>query len=65
MDEAVDAVAGGEAFNQPFTVLVKPREKIGCHADVKRAVLAAGENVDKPLLLRLPPEPPNTELQSL
>jgi len=45
-DKAHDAVARGEFRTCARSVLMEPAGQIGCHADIKRAVLLRRKNVD-------------------
>ena len=46
MDEPGDAVAGGEAGDGAGAVFPQAFHQVGCHSDIERAVMAAGEDVD-------------------
>src|SRR3546814_5791687 len=54
-----------EAIERACSVLVQPLHEVRCHADIKGAMLAAGEDVDGGLALHSRSEEHTSELQSL
>ncbi len=53
MDEAVDAVSAGEPLDGALAVLMKPREKVGSHADIQRFAKATRKDVGAGLKVSL------------
>ena len=49
-DEFLDLVTFRETVNKMISVIKDSLCKIGCHADVERAIALAGENVNARLL---------------
>src|ERR1700684_4520049 len=57
MNEPMHVMALSEAFERSGAMLMQPRQQIGRHADVKRAVPPAGKDVDARLPRHFPKLP--------